>query len=205
MNSTRITPRWLGCLLVIWAAGLASACSEDAALGPGPGHASAERPAIGAGPHPVSIQSTANVDPAACENVRAPMDTHLAYRAFARGVQIYRWNGTSWTPQGPLAALFADESGNSTVGSHYGGPTWESLSGSRVIGEVQETCVVDPAAVPWLLLSAKSSDGPGIFDRVSFIRRVDTVGGKAPSYPGASAGEEARMDYTATYLFYRPR
>jgi hypothetical protein len=89
------------------------------------------------------------------------------------------------------------------VGTHYAGPTWESVSGSKVVGTVAQRCTPIATAIPWLSLTATSSEGPGIFRRVEFIQRLHTVGGLAPSAPAASAGEEARVPYTAEYFFYR--
>lgn len=62
--------------------------------------------------------------------------------------------------------------------------------------------LLTPDAIPWLLLGAVSQ-GPGVFHRVAFIQRVNTVGGNAPSDPGSFTGEEARIPYTTEYLFYR--
>jgi hypothetical protein len=61
---------------------------------------------------------------------------------------------------------------------------------------------VDPASIPWLSLSAVA-DGPGIFHHVTFIQRLHTVGGNAPSTAGTLIGEERRVPYTADYLFYK--
>lgn len=53
------------------------------------------------------------------------------------------------------------------------------------------------------MLKAVSSDGPGIFDGVTFIQRLNTVGGVAPAEPGDFVGELARVPYAADYVFYR--
>jgi hypothetical protein len=53
------------------------------------------------------------------------------------------------------------------------------------------------------LLGAVSSEGPGIVHRVTYIQRVNTVGGLAPADPGDVPGEVARVPYTAEYFFYR--
>jgi len=74
-----------------------------------------------------------------------------------------------------------------------------------VVGRVLERATPDPDAIPWLLLEAVSSEGPGIFDGVTYIQRVDTVGGKAPADPGDFVGEMARVPYTAEYYFYRAK
>ena len=63
--------------------------------------------------------------------------------------------------------------------------------------------VPDPSAIPWVLLGVASQDGPGIFDQVTSIQRLNTVGGIAPTTPGAVIGQEARVPYTALYVFYR--
>lgn len=140
--------------------------------------------------------------PSGCEQLNVT-DGQVAYHVFASGVQIYRWNGTSWLPVGPDATLSSDAEGNSKVGIHYGGPTWESNGGSKVIGEVADRCSPNPNAIPWLKLRAKSSQGPGVFDGVTFIQRVNTVGGNAPSTPGSFVDEHARVAYTTEYYFYR--
>jgi hypothetical protein len=143
------------------------------------------------------------VDLGACQDLQVPAGSKLVFRVYGKGVQIYHWNGTSWSFDGPLAVLSADEGGRSTVGIHYSGPTWESVSGSKVVGTVLERCTADPNSVAWLLLAAVSTEGPGIFQRVTFIQRINTVGGNAPSDPGSATGEEARVPYTTEYLFYR--
>jgi len=50
---------------------------------------------------------------------------------------------------------------------------------------------------------AVTTEGPGIFADTTFIQRVNTVGGKAPSADGAFVGQVARVPYTADYFFYR--
>jgi hypothetical protein len=88
------------------------------------------------------------------------------------------------------------------VADHFGGPTWQTLSGGKVVGTVIDRCIPDAASIPWLSLSAVA-DGPGVFSKVNFIQRLRTVGGNAPTAPGSFVGEEANVPYTADYLFYR--
>jgi hypothetical protein len=126
----------------------------------------------------------------------------LAFHAYARGTQVYRWDGTGWILVGPSASLFADADGNAAVGTHYAGPTWRSTSGSTVVGAVSKRCTASPDAIPWLLLRAISSEGPGVFNGVTHIQRVNTVGGTAPTEAG-SLGEVREIAYTAEYFFYR--
>jgi len=141
--------------------------------------------------------------PAACSPLQAPAGNKVAFHAYARGVQIYRWDGVTWVFVAPMATLFADANYNSQVGIHYAGPTWESNSGSKVMAGSPLRCTPDSSAIPWLRLQAVSTNGPGIFSSVTFVHRVNTTGGLAPSTPGASIGESAEVPYTAEYYFYR--
>lgn len=138
-----------------------------------------------------------------CQNLQVPAGNEVAFHAYAKGVQIYLWDGASWSFVAPEAELFANAGDDGAVGIHYAGPTWESVSGSKVVGMVLQRCTPDPHAIPRLLLGAVSSEGPGIFRRVTYIQRLNTVGGKAPNNPGAFPGDVARVPYRAEYTFYR--
>jgi hypothetical protein len=138
-----------------------------------------------------------------CQDLQVSPGNRVAFHLYAEGVQIYRWDGASWVFVAPEAVLFPGGGGGGIVGIHYGGPTWESVSGSKVVGTVLERCPADPGAIPWLLLGAVATQGPGPFHRVTFIQRVNTVGGTAPSLPGDVPGQVARVPYTADYYFYR--
>ncbi len=140
-----------------------------------------------------------------CPELQVPAGHKLAFHVFAAGVQIYRWNGTSWIFVAPEAVLFAGAGGHRVVGIHYAGPTWESASGSKVVASVRASCTPDPDAIPWLLLKAVSTEGPGIFDHVTYLQRLNTVGGRAPTAPGDFPGQVARVPYTADYAFYQAR
>ncbi len=140
-----------------------------------------------------------------CESIQVEAGNKVAFHTYAIGVQVYRWNGTAWAFVEPVANLYADRGFRGQVGTHYAGPTWESNSGSKVVGRrvVNTGCTPDANAIPWLKLETVSSDGPGIFNGVTFIQRVNTTGGVAPAAPGTAVGEEARVPYTAEYFFYR--
>ena len=138
-----------------------------------------------------------------CDKLQVPAGNEVAFVAFATGVQIYSWNGTTWVFIAPAATLFADAGYNGQVGTHYAGPTWQSNSGSKVVGMRLAACSPDPNSIPWLKLLAISTQGPGIFDGVTFVQRVNTVGGKAPTVPGTTVGQLANVPYTAEYVFYR--
>jgi hypothetical protein len=138
-----------------------------------------------------------------CESLQVPAGNKVAFHVYALGVQVYRWNGTAWVFVGPVANLFADHNFRGQVGTHYGGPTWESNSGSKVTARRVADCSPNTSAIPWLRLEAVTTEGPGIFDGVTQVLRVNTTGGTAPASPGSVVGEEARVPYTAEYYFYR--
>ncbi|MBA3713055.1 MAG: DUF3455 domain-containing protein [Pyrinomonadaceae bacterium] len=140
-----------------------------------------------------------------CDNIEAPLGNRVASHVYAVGVQLYRWNGTSWVFVEPVATLFADANYHKKVGIHYAGPTWESNSGSKVVATRLASCSPDPTAIPWLLLQTVSTDGPGMFNSVTYIQRVNTKGGLAPTAPGVSIGAVAEVPYAAEYYFYRAK
>jgi hypothetical protein len=142
--------------------------------------------------------------PPQCVSLVIPQGNMLAHHLYARGVQIYKWNGVSWDFDAPRASLFAEENYFGEVGSHYRGPTWESKSGSKVVGRrVTGTgCTPDPTAIAWLLLESTQPSGPGIFGRTTYIQRVNTTGGLTPTGPGSTIGELQEVAYTAEYYFY---
>lgn len=141
--------------------------------------------------------------PLGCEELNVSAKHKLARQVYAIGVQVYRWDGTAWRFVAPEANLYADAGYRGKVGFHYGGPTWESNSGSYVVGRRVAGCSPDPTAIPWLLLETVSADGTGIFGKATHIQRVNTAGGLAPTLPGLVVGEEKRIPYTTEYYFYR--
>jgi hypothetical protein len=143
--------------------------------------------------------------------LRPPADQTVFVEAKASGVQIYECASNAnqpsmfeWSFRAPEAAL-VDRAGTS-LGKHYAGPTWESIDGSTVVGEVKSRDPgPDKLAIPWLLLTAKSTGGSGLFSQTRSIQRVQTTGGIAPAEACTSekAKQTARVPYTATYYFYR--
>ena len=138
-----------------------------------------------------------------CDQLRVEEGNKLHSRVYAEGVQIYRWDGISWVFVEPVATLFANAGYDGKVGRHYAGPTWESNSGSKVIGTRMYGCQPDSNSIPWLLLEAVSTSGPGIYNSVTYIQRLNTKGGLPPAGPGSFVGEKVQIPYTAEYLFYR--
>ena len=129
-------------------------------------------------------------------------------RGYGVGVQIYHSAPSAtdptkfvWNFFAPEAALFNEE--GKEIIHHFAGPSWQSRNGSLVVGALFAAPITpDRTAVPWLLLSGASHAGHGLLSKVTFIQRLDTVGGIAPATPPSQAGLEARVPYTATYVFF---
>ncbi len=143
--------------------------------------------------------------------LEVPAGNEVSYMTYATGFQVYTCTQTSpgvyaWVFTAPEADLYANAGYNGGgTGIHFAGPTWESNSGSTVVGTRLQGVAVNATAIPWLLLGTVSSHGPGIFDGTTFIQRVNTTGGLAPT-TGANAstlGQQTRVPYTAEYYFYR--
>jgi hypothetical protein len=142
--------------------------------------------------------------PEQCSSINVPEGNKLAFHAYAKGVQVYRWNGASWDFVAPVATLFAEPNYFGEVGTHYVGPHWESKSGSKVKAtRVQDTgCAPDASAIAWLLLKSVENSGAGIFSKTTYVQRVNTTGGLVPAAPGSVLNELAEVPYTAEYYFY---
>ena len=136
-----------------------------------------------------------------------PAGATLEASMTARGVQIYvcatpvAGGAAAWTLKAPHAVLGR---GRDTDAIHFAGPSWQALDGSLVTGAKLAAATPDPTAIPWLLLQAATNVGPGLFGDVTFIQRLDTVGGLAPS-AGCDDGHLAAVvlvPYRASYFFY---
>jgi hypothetical protein len=142
--------------------------------------------------------------PAGCEDLRVPAGNVVSAHVYAVGYQVYRWNSTTntWQFWKPEAVLFADASCNHPIGVHFIGPTWVHVSGGTVVGTFAAGRVVDPTAIAWLKLAVVEAAGPGPFGATTWIQRVNTTGGLAPTHVGQPT-EIVRVPYTAEYFFYR--
>ncbi|HEY2781716.1 MAG TPA: DUF3455 domain-containing protein [Steroidobacteraceae bacterium] len=142
--------------------------------------------------------------------LRVPAAQSLIKELHATGVQIYECQAAKgdasqfeWIFKAPEAAL--STKGGKNIARHYGGPSWEAVDGSRVVGEVVSSSPSQkPNSIPWLLLRARATSGKGLFGGVQFIQRINTVGGSLPAggCRREQAGQQLRAAYTADYLFY---
>jgi hypothetical protein len=131
--------------------------------------------------------------PTVPERLQVPLNEELALQVRAAGAQIYMCTAMpdssrfEWAHMAPEAALF-DSDGNK-IGSHYAGPTWELVDGSKVAGRiVAHVDAPDHAAIPWLLLDATSNAGTGRLAGVSSIQRIDTAARYSSAISSVNAG-----------------
>jgi hypothetical protein len=141
------------------------------------------------------------------EQIKPPSGNSSVLTVYAKGDQIYQCslNGGvySWELQAPDAKLF--DAQGLIVGNHYSGPIWEYKEGSRVVGRVLKKIDIAPdSSISWLLVEVVANKGIGLFSNVSFINRINTLGGLPPQTGCDSnhLGGEKRVAYRADYVFY---
>ena len=84
--------------------------------------------------HPAGAEEQRS-EPEVPSELRVPPGYKLLARAEAKGVQIYKSvegkdGKLEWALEAPLADLFSGE--GKKLGSHYEGPSWEAMDGSKV-------------------------------------------------------------------------
>lgn len=129
----------------------------------------------------------------------------------AQGSQVYECrvaddDRAGWVFVEPDAELF-DAFGRH-VGHHGAGPHWQAVDGSRIDGRLLARADAPAAsAIPWLLLETRSTGEPGVFERVTHVQRIHTVGGSAPVTPCTrdANGMVVHIAYRADYRLFAPR
>lgn len=165
--------------------------------------------------------------PAVPDNIQVPAGNRPFLVGHAVGTQNYvclpSGSGVAWMLFTPQATLFNDR--DRQVTTHFFGPNpdenntiravWQhsrdtSTVWGRAIAVSTDASFVEPGAIPWLLIEVVGTeDGPtggDLLSETTFIHRVNTSGGVAPSTGCGAAtdvGKSAFMPYTADYFFYR--
>ena len=108
-----------------------------------------------------------------------------------------------WAFVGPDATL-QDATGK-IVGKYYGGPTWEHNEGGKITGKQLAVAPGASGAIPLQLVQTSPATGDGPFKDVTYIQRVNTVGGVAPSATcdASKIGNKQTVKYSADYVFYK--
>ena len=142
------------------------------------------------------IADAASPAPTIPGEIALPAGNTVFLIGHAKGYQIYTCDGNgSWGSATPDAKLFDDN--GELIAKHFAGPTWQAKDGSSVVGTLppKGKVIVDPSAIPWLLLE-KSSTTPGLLGNTTYIQRVATTGGLAPAAADCNAktaGKKAKV------------
>ena len=146
------------------------------------------------------------------DSLQVPEGNRFFLQTFARGVQIYEVqrsaanpNTLVWVNIAPLAELYAKPDFVDRIIHHFAGPSWQFIKGpfkdEKVVAKKVKGSTQDPTAIQWLLLQAIDSlSTPG--NPVSFVQRICTHGGLAPTIAPTQLGQLDSIPYTASYLFY---
>lgn len=111
-----------------------------------------------------------------------------------------------WAFVAPVATLY--DMKRAPVGKYYAGPTWEASDGSKVTGkQVAVAPSGDPKSIPLQLVRAEPAVGNGAMTGVTYIQRLETRAGVAPSSPCdmTTKGRQEKVGYEAKYVFYGAR
>ena len=132
--------------------------------------------------------------------VKVPAGNRMLASFEGRGVQTYQCTAAAWTLLEPAATL-SDH--GKPVALHFKGPIWVStVDGSEVgAAAVPGASVKHPDAVPELLLKATENHGKGQFSDVTYVQRLATRGGLAPT-ASCTDGAQLSVPYSATYTFW---
>ena len=125
-------------------------------------------------------------------------------------MQTYECHNGQWAFRAPKAVLINPQDKRLTA-IHYGGidrgltpgPWWESVhDGSRIrAGNPVSAPSPNANSIPLLRLEVLERQGTGEFSPVSYIQRLNTVGGVGPTGE-CRPGAQRWVPYSADYAFY---
>jgi Protein of unknown function (DUF3455) len=144
-----------------------------------------------------SLTAASTSDDAPPTAARVPPGNRLVAQLDSQGVQVYRCGAGAWAFLEPVAHLHDQ----TPAAIHFRGPSWESIrDGSLVEAATVASSPVD-GSIPELLLQTTRTRGDGVFGRVTYVQRLNTTGGLAPTTACAD-GQTRGVPYTAEYRFY---
>jgi hypothetical protein len=116
----------------------------------------------------------------------------------------------AWVFVGPEADLADCHAAK--IGKHFASdagaaaPEWQTTDGAYVIGKRLAAFTPDggASAIPWLLLQETSTGGTSTLSKATYVQRLNTTGGVAPSATcdATTAGTTQKVSYTADYFFF---
>lgn len=142
--------------------------------------------------------------------VKVPAGNKVAIVLVGEGMLTYECRANAagaptpfgWSPPAPDAVL--KEKSGAIVGKYYPGPTWEHNDGSKITGK---QLAVSPATtgIAMQLVQANPATGTGAMMNVTYIQRLNTVGGTpAGTCDATNVGAKQVVKYAADYYFYKP-
>jgi hypothetical protein len=160
-------------------------------------------------------------------NLAVPAGHVPFLKGYALGTQNYiclpASEGPAWTFVGPQATLFQTTPNGlyQQITTHFlapnpfeaglGRPSWQhSFDSSQVWGRAIASSLdpmyVEPGAIAWLLVQIVGAErgpaGGAFLAQTTYIQRLNTSGGAAPSTP-CQVGQLVMVPYSTDYFFYR--
>jgi len=159
-----------------------------------------------------TISATPETCSAIPDSLQPPDGNKFFLQTFAKGVQIYQVQRNPanpsqlvWVNIAPLASLYAKPNFVDLLINHFAGPSWQFIKGhfkdEKVVAKKLKGSTQDATAIQWLLLQAIDSLSTP-HNPVSFVQRICTHGGLAPTTSPTFVGQLDSIPYTASYLFY---
>lgn len=144
------------------------------------------------------------------DTVRVPAGHRVAWETVGMGDITYECRAKAgadaheWVFVGPKADL--NSRAGAKLGTYYGPPaTWAASDGSAVTGTQLAVAPAGAGNIPLQLVKSNPATGNGAMTGVTYIQRVATQGGVAPSTvcDMSSAGRKETVKYRADYIFWK--
>jgi len=136
--------------------------------------------------------------------LKVPDGNRLTGVFAAKGVQTYTCTDGAWKLLEPAATLSAkNDRSHRPVALHSRGPVWVSTVDGSAVNAAAIANSPKTGTIPELLLQSTATRGTGVFADVSYIQRLNTHGGVAPT-TACTGTAQIGVPYSATYAFYKP-
>ncbi|WP_328481309.1 DUF3455 domain-containing protein [Streptomyces sp. NBC_00377] len=136
--------------------------------------------------------------------LKVPEGNRLTGVFDARGVQTYACTDGAWKLLEPAATLsYGRDRAHRPVALHSRGPVWVSTVDGSAVNAAALVTSPRTGTIPELLLKTTATRGAGVFADVSYIQRLNTSGGVAPT-TACTGTDQVSVPYSATYVFYKP-
>ena len=145
------------------------------------------------------------------EAVKVPAGNQVAIETVGVGEITYECRvkagaagAFEWAFVGPQADL--NSRTGAKLGTYYGPPaTWAAADGSKITGTQVAVSPSTPGNIPMQLVKANPASGPGAMVGVTYVQRVATKSGVAPTSAcdGGTIGRKEIVKYQADYIFWK--